>query len=525
MATGANIKWYASATGGLALASTTALQNNAVYYATQSSSTCESSIRTAVKVEMGDKVLEAPKIATPQVFCSPATLADVATDGSNILWYNTPATGSPLPLTTVLTDGMSYYAAQKEGNCESGVRKEVGITISGANPVAPEVITPQNFCPGALVQSIAVPNNQVVWYTSASGGTPLAGNALLATGVYYAAQKGGSCESVSRTPVTINIGTPDAPKAQGTHGDCFGNGTLADLVVVGSGIVWYNVPTGGTPLPLTTLLSSSPSFYAAQSAFNCEGGRVKIDISSECYELKGTVFPFVHKNNPSFDAMFPVTVKLYSVPSAELINSGVDPFDYVLSSSVLYSTAAVYYSGSPGQFTSGIPKYPGVLGAVNNPGLDIDWYQVGKTPGAPTPPRPETLSAPGDLPEDPVTRVEVPIGIYTLKDVAPGEYIIAVSRKGFVIRFGKITVNASASGYIGHRELLAGDVNESFGVDGNDLIRLRVKSYTYPNPNYDPYYDFYGTGAINSQTNSLLRENMSIEASIYQETMDWLSIY
>ncbi|MBN9296363.1 MAG: hypothetical protein J0I41_05090, partial [Filimonas sp.] len=50
VATGTSIQWYAASTGGVALASTTALVDGTTYYASQTANGCESASRLAVKV-------------------------------------------------------------------------------------------------------------------------------------------------------------------------------------------------------------------------------------------------------------------------------------------------------------------------------------------------------------------------------------------------------------------------------------------------------------------------------------------
>ena len=47
-ATGSDIQWYAAATGGTALATSTALTDGNTYYATQTTNICESTSRLAV---------------------------------------------------------------------------------------------------------------------------------------------------------------------------------------------------------------------------------------------------------------------------------------------------------------------------------------------------------------------------------------------------------------------------------------------------------------------------------------------
>ncbi|MFY8214385.1 MAG: T9SS type A sorting domain-containing protein, partial [Flavobacterium sp.] len=46
--------------------------------------------------------------------------------------------------------------------------------------------------------------------------------------------------------------------------------TLADLIVIGTGIVWYTAPIGGTSLPNNTPLSDNNVYFAAQSISGCE---------------------------------------------------------------------------------------------------------------------------------------------------------------------------------------------------------------------------------------------------------------
>jgi surface protein len=59
VATGTAIKWYSAATGGTALASTTALVNGTTYYASQTVNGCESTLRLAVQVNLNNPTLTA----------------------------------------------------------------------------------------------------------------------------------------------------------------------------------------------------------------------------------------------------------------------------------------------------------------------------------------------------------------------------------------------------------------------------------------------------------------------------------
>lgn len=48
--------------------------------------------------------------------------------------------------------------------------------------------------------------------------------------------------------------------------------TLADLVVIGESIIWYDAPSDGNVLPDSTVLQNGATYYAAQSISGCESG-------------------------------------------------------------------------------------------------------------------------------------------------------------------------------------------------------------------------------------------------------------
>ncbi|MDV6169518.1 choice-of-anchor L domain-containing protein [Flavobacterium sp. DG1-102-2] len=79
----------------------------------------------------------APTGETDQTFEAGDTLADVEVEGENIQWYDNdgtvpaPPTGlsDPLPLTTVLQDGTTYYASQTVDGIESTTRLAVTVHV------------------------------------------------------------------------------------------------------------------------------------------------------------------------------------------------------------------------------------------------------------------------------------------------------------------------------------------------------------------------------------------------------------
>src|SRR5690606_9106338 len=138
-----------------------------------------------------------------------ATIAVVYTAGptrrSTLYTYTTRCRA--LAPTAALVAG-TYYAAQIGDDCESVARTEVTVVITETPAPSLTELT-QTFCEidSATVADLntAGATGDVVWYTSATGGTALAPTAALVAGTYYAAQIGDDCESVARTEVTVVI--------------------------------------------------------------------------------------------------------------------------------------------------------------------------------------------------------------------------------------------------------------------------------------------------------------------------------
>ncbi|PZR15117.1 MAG: hypothetical protein DI539_18370 [Flavobacterium psychrophilum] len=80
---------------------------------------------------------EAPTGASEQTFNEGQTLADIEVEGENIQWYDNSGEGpvfpdgtsEPLPLTTVLVDGETYYASQTINGVESTQRLAVTVNL------------------------------------------------------------------------------------------------------------------------------------------------------------------------------------------------------------------------------------------------------------------------------------------------------------------------------------------------------------------------------------------------------------
>jgi len=229
-----------------------------------------------------------------------------------------------------------------------------------------------------------------------------------------------------------------------------------------------------------------------------ESKPVELAVKS-CATVRGTVFPFIHYDEPEIANLFPIVARLFDVA---LIAQG--PFA-ILNAEPIHIDTATYYDGT--DFISRTPKFPGYIGRLDNPNFPpINWAALGYTAGEPD----TTFLLPGQIPQ-------TPVGCYKFENVEHGVYILALSRGGYVTRFAKINVQ-DANVTLGHRELILGDVNGDLKVDEDDIEIIISKISQYGNTLYDPQYDLNGDLRINAADISLLNFYLHFFFELYKDT-------
>ncbi len=213
-------------------------------------------------------------------------------------WYTTASGGSPvagetnasLSLANILTT-TTYYVALNDGVCES-VRVPVVATITSSGISSPTT-TGSSICTGGSVVLTAAggTNGQYNWYTTSTGGTPIAGEVnnslttpvLSTTTTYYVSINNGTCES-ARTSVVAQIDTPPAAPATIGNLSC---GTSALILNASGGTNgqyrWYTVATGGTAITgevnsgyVTPSLNTTTSYFVSIKNGTCESTRTSV---------------------------------------------------------------------------------------------------------------------------------------------------------------------------------------------------------------------------------------------------------
>ncbi len=126
-ANGTNIQWYTDQNGGTLLPGVEPLVDGVTYWVQQTEGLC-TSIRLPTTVTIIDP--GEPTGPAEQFFCfdpnNPVTftVGDLSATGTNINWYNSLTSNSPLDPTTPLVDNTSYFATQTTFPCESTGRFE-----------------------------------------------------------------------------------------------------------------------------------------------------------------------------------------------------------------------------------------------------------------------------------------------------------------------------------------------------------------------------------------------------------------
>ena len=300
---GSTLRWYAVATGGAVLPSApipfTSTAGDQLFYVASFSSTtgCESG-RSMITVRV-NAAPAAPTAGSPVVYClnDPATPLQASGPAGTVLrWYTQPTGGTfqltaPSPSTAIAGTTTFYVTSlNTTTNCESLTRTPIQVVV-GDRPVAPTAQSTVTYCQGETAVALAATapaGANVRWYSTPTGGTPLAGAPVPSTTTvgstfFYASSvlNTSGCESATRTPIEVIIrALPSAPTASSPITLCQGQSAtpLTATAPMGATLRWYTTSTGGTALPSaptpSTATAGTTFFYVSSvfTATGCESG-------------------------------------------------------------------------------------------------------------------------------------------------------------------------------------------------------------------------------------------------------------
>lgn len=212
-ATGTNLLWYTSASGGsgsaVAPTPSTATSGTVTYYVSQTlPNNCESP-RVPLTVTVNAPPA-APTAPGPVQLCLNQTANPLTATGTGLLWYTGPTgTGSSTPPTpaTNAVGTTTYYVSQTVNGCE-GPKATIVVTVN-ALATAPGVISPITFCQNQQAAPLTATGSNLLWYTNSTGGTgsptaPTPSTAVAGSTTYYVSQVTG-CGEGPRASITVNV--------------------------------------------------------------------------------------------------------------------------------------------------------------------------------------------------------------------------------------------------------------------------------------------------------------------------------
>ena len=302
-ATGSNLLWYTTVTGGIGSASTptpsTSVAGSTNYYVSQTLLGCEGP-RAAITVTINDTpnplIINTITQPTCNVATGSVTLSGLPTSGT---WTVTATPGGATISnsgTTAVFSGLApntyTFTVTNSNGCTSAASGSATILAQPITPSAPIVGTiSQPTCSTATgsVTLSGLPASGTWTVTATPGGATISNSGTtavfsgLASNTYtFTVTNSNGCTSAASGSATI-LAQPTLPAPpSGSSNQSFcenGNPTIGDLTVSGTSIHWYDSLVDGNLLPTTKPLENGVTYYASQMIGNCESNRLTITVT------------------------------------------------------------------------------------------------------------------------------------------------------------------------------------------------------------------------------------------------------
>ncbi|TAE32015.1 MAG: T9SS C-terminal target domain-containing protein [Cytophagales bacterium] len=235
------------------------------------------------------KPTPAPPTAQGVTICQNTPAPSLTATGQNVLWYNTPTSGTGVDTAPVISSSTAqrntYYVAQSLNGCESG-RTPVNVVVNGTPGVPMVAPTGLGYCQGVTAQPLSATGSGLQWYRESSGGsgvgslTPATDKAGETT--YYVSQSVEGCEG-GRSSVTVKVtAAPSAPGVTRSVSYCQ-RATSTSLTATGNNLKWYDgngTSLANAPTPSTDN-AGTVSYFVAQADGFCESSRSEVKITTK----------------------------------------------------------------------------------------------------------------------------------------------------------------------------------------------------------------------------------------------------
>jgi hypothetical protein len=284
----------------------------------------------------------APTGSASQTLCSGATVAQLNATGTAIQWYAASSGGSPLPSTTALIGGTTYYASQTLNGLESTTRLAVTVSLNTI-PTAPAAINGSlNFCFSGTSQQYSISSvsgaTSYVWTTplgstGSSTGTTL--NLLFTpsfqTGT-LSVKSVNTCGQSANTTISINQHLPSAQTLNiSTCSPYVFNG---QTLTQSGNYLYQGVTVWGCDSTIVLNLDYSTSFNQTLSEEACGS----FGWNGQTYFSSGTYLDTLQTIN-GCDSIITLDLTVHPIDAISLDSTVFDSFNW---NGTVYTTSGTY---------------------------------------------------------------------------------------------------------------------------------------------------------------------------------------
>jgi hypothetical protein len=301
--TGYGIVWYAEPELINVMDLNDPVVHGTTYYGANNAGSC-AIINVAVTTYINVTVLP-PTVLTPYELCGTegnVTLAMIPVQGIGIQWYADEDGLYPIPVTTPVANGETYWVSQSLGACKSELSYVKAIINENMIVPPPAINSPLELCESLidnlLLSELPVGDQNVKWYFDAEGNYPASPNTILVTNAtFYASLIIGDCESTDLTQVDIvfleEINT--VPVINSPQYFC--QGATFNNVIPSTHIAWFESASSTDPLLMNTILATGIYYAAVFIGADCESDQrvpvqIFIDAVNGSYATENQTFCF-----------------------------------------------------------------------------------------------------------------------------------------------------------------------------------------------------------------------------------------
>ena len=276
---------------------------------------------------------------------SGSVLLSATPSAGTIFWFETQTGGSPVYsgtnfFTPSLPQTKDYFALASVNGCTDGNRVKLTATIKEIPVIS--TVTENSICgPGIVNLSATATLGTISWYAQPTGGGLLGTGSsfdtpnISTTTVFYVDATENGCTSSARTSVIATIIYTDPPVAPSEQFFCTDQQPeIINLSVTGDTLLWYALPSGGSPLSINQVLTSDTTYYASQTLGNCESvqrAAVEVTLYLSPSPLPAASIPNLEVCDDGLDGNTANGfLKADLTTNASFIMNGQDPTEFVL---------------------------------------------------------------------------------------------------------------------------------------------------------------------------------------------------